>query len=69
MNDDRSDRGGPPRSPGFLVFGEPQILDEEIEAVVACLRSGWIGTGPRVASFEREFAAFKGVEQAAAVRL
>jgi len=49
------------------VFGQPQILAEEIEEVLACLRSGWIGTGPRVAQFERDFAAFKGVEDAAAL--
>src|SRR5438270_10649624 len=52
---------------GFIVFGEPEILDEDIEEVVACLRSKWIGTGPRVDRFERDFAAFKGVKQAAAV--
>ena len=51
----------------FLVFGQPQILEDEIEEVVACLRSGWIGTGPRVARFEQDFAAFKGVERAVAV--
>lgn len=51
----------------LLVFGEPQILDEEIEEVVACLRSGWIGTGPRVARFEQDFAAFKRVQHVAAV--
>jgi dTDP-4-amino-4,6-dideoxygalactose transaminase len=50
-----------------IVFGQPQILEDEIDEVVACLRSGWIGTGPRVARFERDFAAFKGVGQAAAV--
>jgi dTDP-4-amino-4,6-dideoxygalactose transaminase len=52
---------------GFVVFGQPQILDEEIDEVVACLRSGWIGTGPRVAQFEKDFAAFKHVEHVAAV--
>lgn len=52
---------------GFVVFGQPQLLDEEIEEVIACLRSGWIGTGPRVSRFEKDFAAFKGVEHAAAV--
>jgi dTDP-4-amino-4,6-dideoxygalactose transaminase len=51
----------------FLVFGEPQILDDEITEVIACLRSGWIGTGPRVAQFERDFAAYKGVASAAGV--
>src|SRR5437667_31376 len=53
--------------PQFLVFGQPRICDEEIEEVIACLRSGWIGTGPRVAQFEKEFAAFKGTEHVAAV--
>jgi dTDP-4-amino-4,6-dideoxygalactose transaminase len=48
----------------FLVFGSPLIGDEEIEEVLACMRSSWLGTGPRVARFEREFAAYKGVAQA-----
>lgn len=51
----------------FLVFGSPLIEEEDIEEVVACLRSGWIGTGPRAARFEEEFAAYKGVESAVAV--
>jgi dTDP-4-amino-4,6-dideoxygalactose transaminase len=51
----------------FVVFGQPQILDDEIAEVIACLRSGWIGTGPRVTQFEKDFAAFKGVANAAAV--
>ena len=46
----------------FLVFGSPQIGEEEIEEVIVCLRSGWLGTGPRVARFEREFAAYKRVD-------
>lgn len=45
---------------GFLVFGAPLIEEEDIDEVVACLRSGWIGTGPRVAQFEAHFAAYKG---------
>ncbi len=53
----------------FLVFGSPLIGEEEIEEVIACLRSGWLGTGPRVARFEAEFAAYRGLPatQAAAV--
>ena len=51
----------------FLIFGQPEILDEEVDEVVACLRSGWIGNGPRVARFEKEFAQFKGVDHVAAV--
>ncbi len=51
----------------FIVFGAPRIEQSEIDEVVRCLESGWIGTGPRVAQFEREFAAYKGVAAAAAV--
>ena len=47
--------------PPFLVFGAPAIGEEEIAEVEACLRSGWLGTGPRVARFERDFAAWRGV--------
>jgi dTDP-4-amino-4,6-dideoxygalactose transaminase len=46
----------------FLIFGAPEIGEAEISEVEACLRSGWLGTGPRVARFEREFAEFKGVD-------
>jgi dTDP-4-amino-4,6-dideoxygalactose transaminase len=45
----------------FLVFGAPAIGEEEIAAVEECLRSGWLGTGPRVARFEADFAAYQGV--------
>lgn len=37
----------------FLVFGRPLIDESEIAEVVDCLRSGWIGTGPKVNRFER----------------
>src|SRR5260370_39693102 len=55
------------RKEEFLIFGAPQIEREEIEEVVKCLESGWIGTGPRVAQFEKEFASYKGVDHVAAV--
>lgn len=45
--------------PPFLVFGAPKIGEEEIAEVEACLRSGWLGTGPRVAQLERDFAAYR----------
>ena len=44
----------------FLVFGAPRIETEEIGEVIRCLKFGWIGTGSRVAQFEREFATCKG---------
>jgi dTDP-4-amino-4,6-dideoxygalactose transaminase len=45
----------------FIVFGAPLIGEEEIAEVVDSLRSGWIGTGPKVARFEKDFADYKGV--------
>ena len=44
----------------FLVFGAPALAEEDIQEVVASLRSGWLGTGPKVAQFERDFAAYRG---------
>ncbi len=51
----------------FLVFGAPLIEQDEIDEVVATLKSGWIGTGPKVARFEGMFAAYKGCRHAIAV--
>ena len=51
----------------FLVFGAPLIGEEEIEEVVASLRSGWLGTGPKVAQFEKDFAAYRRAGEAVAV--
>jgi dTDP-4-amino-4,6-dideoxygalactose transaminase len=56
-----------PRRSEFLTFGAPLIGEEEIQEVVACLRSGWIGTGPRVAEFERQFREYRGTRHAIAV--
>lgn len=53
----------------FLVFGSPLIGQEEINEVVDSLKSGWIGTGPKVVLFEKEFAKYKevGASRVAAV--
>lgn len=51
----------------FLVFGAPQIDEAEIEEVVKTLRSGWLGTGPKVAQFESEMKAYKGAAHAVGV--
>jgi dTDP-4-amino-4,6-dideoxygalactose transaminase len=45
----------------FLVFGKPAIGEAEISEVVASLRSGWIGTGPKVQQFERMLEEYVGV--------
>ena len=49
-----------PRKEEFLIFGAPLIEEAEIQEVVATLQSGWLGTGPKVARFEREFRDYKG---------
>ena len=46
----------------FLPFARPDITEDEIEAVVATIRSGWLTTGPNAAAFEKEFLEFLGVE-------
>ncbi|MEO8429899.1 MAG: DegT/DnrJ/EryC1/StrS family aminotransferase [Acidobacteriota bacterium] len=51
----------------FLVFGQPLIEEAEIAEVVDSMRRAWLGTGPKVHQFEREFAAYKGVDQAMAL--
>ncbi len=51
----------------FIIFGAPDIHEAEINEVVSSLRSGWLGTGPKVELFERRFAAYKRVKYAAAL--
>ncbi|MBI5882791.1 MAG: DegT/DnrJ/EryC1/StrS family aminotransferase [Elusimicrobia bacterium] len=51
----------------FLVFGSPLISEAEIQEVVKTLRSGWIGTGPKVKRFEDLVLAYKGSKHAVAV--
>jgi dTDP-4-amino-4,6-dideoxygalactose transaminase len=51
----------------FLVFGSPAIGEEEIEEVVDSMKSGWLGTGPKVSQFENDFKAYKGAAHAVAV--
>ena len=51
----------------FLTFGAPLIEEAEIHEVVDSLRSGWLGTGPKVAQFEEEFRQYIGSEHAIAL--
>src|SRR5436190_4242824 len=44
----------------FLVFGAPAIEDTEVKAAADVIKSTWLGTGPKVAQFEKEFFAYKG---------
>lgn len=45
----------------FLIFGSPSIDQKEIAEVMDSLESGWLGTGPKVAKFEKDFADYKGL--------
>lgn len=50
-----------------VPFFRPLITEAEIDEVLACLRSGWLTTGPRVRRFEEEFAQRVGASHAVAL--
>jgi len=50
----------------YLVFGAPLIEEAEINEVVDSMRSGWLGTGPKVARFESMFREYIGTQYAIA---
>jgi hypothetical protein len=47
----------------FLPLSRPSVGEAEVAAVTACLRSGWVTSGPQVAEFERAFAAQAGARR------
>jgi len=51
----------------FLPFHRPSIDQEEIDAVVETLRSGWLTMGPKTRAFEEAFAAAVDAPDAVAV--
>jgi dTDP-4-amino-4,6-dideoxygalactose transaminase len=51
----------------FLIFGSPLIEEDEIREVEATLRSGWLGTGPKVTAFEKMFKEYTGAKYALAL--
>lgn len=51
----------------FLVFGSPLIKQEDIDEVISSMKSGWLGTGPKVSRFEADFAKYKDAKYTAAV--
>jgi len=52
--------------PGEIALARPDITDQEIEAVVAVLRSPNLSLGPKVPEFEEAFARLCGTEHAVA---
>lgn len=59
--------GGKPVREKYLVFGKPDLQEAEIQEVTDCLRSGWVGTGPRVAKFQEGIKNYVGAKHALAV--
>lgn len=59
--------GGHPVREKMLIFGQPDIGEEEIIEVSDTLRSGWIGTGPKTKKFEEIFKDLIGCKHAIAL--
>jgi dTDP-4-amino-4,6-dideoxygalactose transaminase len=51
----------------FIPFHRPSIGEDEVQAVVETLQSGWLTTGGKVKSFEEDFAKYAGAKHAVAV--
>ncbi len=51
----------------FLVFGQPLIEQDEINELLDSIHKAWLGTGKKVAVFEKNFAEYKQVKYAAAL--
>ena len=66
MTDKRSDSDGE-RTALDVPFFRPSITEMEIDEVAACLRSGWLTSGPRAKQFETTFAERVGAKHALAL--
>lgn len=53
----------------FLPYSPPSIGQEEIDEVVATLRTDWITTGPKTKAFERQFGEYVGAPDATSLML
>jgi len=73
MESSWSDVRSPASSPGLgpetppLPLTRPELSEAAIAEVVACLRSGWLASGPRVERFERALKEYLGAEDVIAV--
>lgn len=59
--------GGPPIRTMLLPYGRQTLSEEDVQSVVAVLRSEWLTTGPMVCEFEATFAARVGSREAVSV--
>ena len=51
----------------FIPYGRQSIDDQDIESIIAVLRSAWLTQGPLVEQFENQLAHYCGAEYAVAV--
>ena len=51
----------------YITFGAPLIGNKEINSVTKCLKSGWIGTGPKAQEFEKKFSKYQKSKNSIAV--
>src|SRR5262249_34940757 len=56
--------GGTPVRGTLLPYARQNVEQEDVQEVVAALRSAWLTTGPKVAEFEDAFAARVGARHA-----
>ena len=59
--------GGAPVRREMLPYARQSLDEDDINAVLEVLRADWLTTGPQVAAFEQDFAAFVGTREAVAV--
>src|SRR6185312_11923820 len=66
---DARDRGhqGQPEMSWRVPLAKLEIPETDVQAVLDCLRSGWLTMGPRTNDFEQQFAAYVGSPHAVAV--
>src|ERR1700691_6562867 len=57
-------QGGTPVREKLLPYGRQSLDDADLQAVVEVLKSDWLTTGPKVAEFEEQFAAWVGARHA-----
>lgn len=55
------------RSLKEIPFSPPTICDEDVDAVIKVLKSGWITTGPKVQEFEQEISEYCGTKKSIAL--
>lgn len=60
-------QGGEPSAPRFIPLSKPWLGENEEQAVIEAIRSGWLTSGPKIRAFEQMFADYVGAPCAVAV--